>query len=598
MRSRTFPLLRPTLGMLLCVVNLGAQAAYKVEVDAPRNLKKLLTEFLDLERYKDRTDLDAAQFDFMIATLPEQVAKLTSTEGYFTPKTTVQVDRNDAAGAAGRSAVPIVRVSVDPGKRTTVAKLDLTVDGPATVEAPAQVIETRAAWKLPVGAPFSQDDWVASKVASLNALRARRYAAAELTLAKASINPELAQASLEAHYDTGPAFTLGPIVIEGSRRYPDQIIRNINPLREGEVYSEDRLLELQRMIQRTPYFSNAVIDVARLRESPLLAPVSVKVTEFPTQQIRGGAGYTTDTGAHVDGVYSHNDVFGKAWVFESQLRIEQRRQVGSLDLSMPPGIGAWINNGHASFERTTLQGVDLRSRRAGVRRARKTENNDFAYTLEYYSDQLRQVDGAVLPPDTVVQPGAHQAVVAGVAWTHRRLDSLQFPRKGQVVSVELGVAAKGLLTDQTFLRAYGRGQQYFPVGKRDLVLLRAELGAIASKGGNSAIPASLLYRAGGTDSVRGYSYQSIGNDVNGTVFPARYLATGSAEYQHWFDETWGAAAFYDVGTATDTWRNRQFFQAVGGGARWHSPVGTINADLGYGIQRHQIRPHLSLGVSF
>ena len=205
---------------------------------------------------------------------------------------------------------------------------------------------------------------------------------------------------------------------------------------------------------------------------------------------------------------------------------------------------------------------------------------------------------SILPPDTVVRPGAHQAIVAGVAWTHRRLDNLQFPRQGHVVSVELGVAAKGLLTDQTFLRAFTRGQQYFPIARRDLVLLRAELGAIASKGGNSSIPASLLYRAGGTDSVRGYSYQSIGYDVNGTVYPTRYLATGSAEYQHWFNETWGAAAFYDVGTATDTWRDKRFFQAVGGGARWHSPVGTINADLGYGIQRRQIRPHLSLGVAF
>jgi translocation and assembly module TamA len=581
---------RGIAGALLCALSLSAHATYRVEIDAPKPLQGLLSEFLDLVRYKDRTDLDAAQIEFMISTLPDQVTKLASTEGYFTPKTVVRVDQNQAAMT--------VHVTVDPGKRTTVSKLDLNIVGPAEAESPQQVDAARAAWRLPQGAPFRQDDWTNSKQETLRVLRTRRYAAAELRNARASINPELSEASLEADYDTGPVFTMGPLTINGTLRYPEQIVRNINPLRPGEQYSEERLLELQRLIQRTPYFSNAVIEIARDRENPLLAPVNVRVTEFPTQQIRGGAGYTTDTGAHVDGVYAHNNVFGKAWVFEGQARIEQRLQFGALNLSMPPDGSAFVNNIHASFERTTLQGVDLRSRRAGLRRARSTDKADFAYTVEYYNDQLRQVDGATLPPDTIVQPGSHQAVVAGVAWTRRQLDNLLFPRDGNVVSAELGAALKGLLTDQTFVRAYGRAQKYFPVGVRDVVLLRAELGAVVSKGGNSAIPASLLFRAGGTDSVRGYSYRSIGNESNGTVYPTRYLATGSAEYQHWLNEQWGAAAFYDVGTATDNWKDKQFFQAIGGGARWRSPVGTINADLGYGLQRHQIRPHLSLGVAF
>lgn len=588
--SRTSVLTQAIAGALLCTLSVSAHAAYKVEIDAPKPLKALLSEFLDLVRYKDRSDLDNAQIEFMISTLPDQVTKLASTEGYFTPKTVVKVDKDQNATT--------VHVTVDPGKRTTVAKLDLQIAGAAEAESPRQVESARAAWRLTPGAPFRQEDWTDSKQETLRILRTSRYAAAELRNARASINPELSEASLEAAYDSGPAFTLGPLTINGTLRYPEQIIRNINPLRPGEQYSEARLLELQRLIQRTPYFSNAVIEIARDRDNPLLAPVNVRVTEFPTQQIRGGAGYTTDTGAHVDGVYSHNNVFGKAWVFEGQARIEQRRQFGALDLSMPPDGSAFVNNIHSSFERTTLQGVDLRSRRAGVRRSRSTDKADFAYTVEYYNDQLRQVDGASLPPDTIVQPGSHQAVVAGVAWTRRQLDNLLFPRDGNVVSVELGAALKGLLTDQTFVRAYGRGQKYFPVGVRDVVLLRAELGAVVAKGGNSSIPASLLFRAGGTDSVRGYSYRSIGNESNGTVYPTRYLATGSAEYQHWLNEQWGAAAFYDVGTATDNWRDKQFFQAVGGGARWRSPVGTINADLGYGLQRHQIRPHLSLGVAF
>lgn len=565
-------------------------AAYRVELQAPRSVHGLITEFLDLSRYRDRNDIDADQLDFMVAAAPEQVRKLLSTDGYFAPKTTVRVERSGGA--------PLVHVEVQPGARTSVASLDLKVTGAVQSEAPARVAAVRDQWILKPGAPFRQEDWTRSKEAGLATLRARRYADATMQDAQARVNPEASRADLSATYESGPAFFLGDLNIEGTQRYPSQIIRNISPLRAGEPYDSDRLLELQRAIQRTPYFSNAVVDVTRDRQQAAQAPVVVRVSEFPTQQLRGGVGYTTDTGAHVNGVYSHNNVFGRAWVLESQARIEQRRQLGSLDLSMPPAEGGFINNVHTLFERTTLKGVDLRSRRVGLRRSRSTERDDRSYTLEYYNDQLRQIAGAALPPDTVVQPGSHQALVAGVAWSRRRLDNLLFPREGHAVEVELGAALKGVVTDQTFIRTLVRGQRYFAVAARDVLVLRGELGAVVSKGGNSAIPASLLFRAGGTDSVRGYSYRSIGNDINGTVYPTRYLATGSVEYQHWLNQQWGAAVFYDVGTATDRWADRAFFQGIGGGARWRSPVGIINADLGYGLQRHQIRPHLSLGVSF
>jgi translocation and assembly module TamA len=164
--------------------------------------------------------------------------------------------------------------------------------------------------------------------------------------------------------------------------------------------------------------------------------------------------------------------------------------------------------------------------------------------------------------------------------------------------VEAGFAVKGLLTDQTFGRAYVHGRQYFPVGKSDLLLLRAELGGVFTSGGSSGIPASLLFRAGGAESVRGYSYDSIGNSVSGSVLPTKYMVTGGVEYQHWFNHDWGGAVFYDVGTATDTWAEKTFFHGVGVGARWRSPVGPINIDLAYGLNNRSIRPYLTLGIAF
>lgn len=576
--------------LILVLASSSAQAAYKTVIDAPAPLKKLLTDFLDLARYQDRKDMTEDQLNFMVATASEQVTRLSSTEGYFSPKTMVRVDK--------ATAVPTVYVKVEPGVRTVVSDLNLDVTGAASAQSPAQVEKLRREWKLKPGAPFRQDDWATAKQDGLNLLRQRRYPSARMADSQARVDADASQVALTAQYESGPLFTFGDINVRGTKRYPASIVQNVNPLRVGEEYDADRLLEFQRQILRTPYFSNVVIDIDRNPANAKGAPVSVQVTEFPTQRIRGGAGYTTDTGAHFEGLYSNAHMFGRAIVLDTQLRLEQRRQLGTVTLSKPPNTAGYVDSIHASTDRTTLAGVDLRSRRVGVRRARDTDRAETGYTLEYYSDRLQQLEGATLPVDTLVDPGTHQAVVLGVERTLRRVDNLVFPRRGYIVSGQAGVALKGLLTDQTFLRTYVRGTRYLPVGKRDLVMLRAEAGAVISKGGNGSIPASLLFRAGGTDSVRGYAYQSIGNDRNGTIYPTRFLATGSAEYQHWLTEQWGAAVFYDVGTAADRWSEKSLFHAIGGGARYRTPVGTVNADLAYGIQAKTFRPHLSLGVAF
>ncbi len=573
-----------------------AHAAYKVQIDAPKPVQSLLKDFLDISRYQGRDDISDEQLKFMMDTAGDQVRELTSTEGYFTPLTKVSAQEEPAAD--GKQAVRRITISVDPGPRTDISTADISVTGMAARDDQATVARIREDWSLPVGQAFRQEDWNKAKNAGLEKLQQKKYAAARIASSEARVDPDEHQADLAVRYDSGPAFTLGPLQITGTRRYPESIIRNVNPLAVGEPYDVNRLLALQRQIQNTPYFSNAIVAIDDDPEHPEQTPVKVQVTEFPAQRIRTGVGYSTDTGAQVEGRYSHYNVFDKAYVFDSQLRLEQKRQYGVLSLAMPPDEKAFVNSINTSYDRTKLEGIDLRSQQVGFKRARNSENYDTTYSLTYYRDELSQEDGSTLPANTIVTPGKHRALVPGFAWSRRNVDDPIFPRKGNLLTLEAGFALKGLLTDQSFSRLYGRFKQFVPVGRRDIVVLRAELGGVFTAGRAGAVPPSLLFRTGGNDSVRGYSYQSIGNEQNGTVYPTKYLAVGSSEYQRWFSENWGAAVFYDVGAAADNWNNKTFYHGVGTGARWRSPVGTLNLDLAYGIQKRQIRPHISLGIAF
>ena len=479
-----------------------------------------------------------------------------------------------------------------------VSKAVIDVIGSAATDTPQRVSQIKQNWGLPAGQPFRQADWAKAKDDGLQALQKWRYPAAKIVSSEARITPEDHDAELAVEYDSGAGFTLGALHITGTKRYPVSIIENVNPLYVGEEYSVDRMLLLQRQIQSTSYFGNVIVsiddDPAHARESP----VNVLVSEFPAQRLRAGLGYGTDTGAQVQGRYTNYNVFSKAWVFDTQAKIEQRRQYGSLNLSMPPDTRSFVNGVNGSYDRTTLKGVDLRSLKVGLKRARSLENYDTALTLDYYRDKLQQTDGATLPPNTVVQPGQHQALVPGFAWVRRAVDDSIFPRSGHVFSIQTGFAVKGCLTDQTFFRADGRYKYFSPIGKRDVVILRIELGGVFTSGSSAAVPASLLFRAGGNESVRGYSYNSIGNVQNGTVYPTKYLVTGSAEYQHWVTQQWGGALFYDIGTATDSWVDKEIKVGTGAGLRYRSPVGTVNLDFAYNIQVKRFRQHISLGIAF
>ena len=159
---------------------------------------------------------------------------------------------------------------------------------------------------------------------------------------------------------------------------------------------------------------------------------------------------------------------------------------------MPPTRGAYRNSVYSSYERTIdIENTDTTSLRAGLKRSRSREKYDVTTSLDFYYDKL-------LPEGQPAQ--ISKALVPAFAWTRRDVDNPVFPRRGNVINTQIGVAARGFLSDATFLRLYGRIRQYIPVGKRDLVVARLELGADLTGDSSSQIPATLRFRAGAPDS--------------------------------------------------------------------------------------------------
>ena len=115
------------------------------------------------------------------------------------------------------------------------------------------------------------------------------------------------------------------------------------------------------------------------------------------------------------------------------------------------------------------------------------------------------------------------------------------------------------------------------------------------------VPDSQLFRAGGDDSVRGFSYRSLGPLTNGVVGGGTALLTTSIELARPISKNlpslWGAV-FVDAGNAANGFGNLKMSLGTGAGVRWRSPVGPLRLDLAWSPDTRKARVHFSVGIAF
>jgi len=563
MTSR-FRFLPRLAGALLLALAVSASRA-EIVLHAPEPITALLTPYLPEQAISPRR-------------LQTMLEEILATEGYFSP------------AIKTREEGETLRVDIDPGPRTRITAVDLTIDGPVAESVKSQL---QAGWRLPAGEPFRQQDWSTAKQQILGELLASDHADAQLIDSEARIDSETRQASLRAHYDAGPRYRFGALRVDGLHRHSPELVARYNrAAKAGDRYSEARLGELQRTLQATPYFSSVRVTIDRENaaadEDGRTAPVLVTVRERPAHRFGIGAGVSTNTGARIEATYHTPDLFGQSWALDGGLRIEQKKQTAYADVFLPPDEKNRRHGFGALAETSDIEGLKTRRHAFGVQTVQPHGSVEQRLSLNW-QEERRTPDGAA--------QSTNQALVPDAMWTWRNIDDPIDPRRGTVLQASIGGAAKALLSDQDFLRLHGRWLQYLPLGQRDMLALRVELGATLADS-RQGIPQDYLFRAGGAGSVRGYTYQSLGVKEGSATVGGRYLGIASIEATHWLTPEWGAAAFIDAGDAADTAGDLNLSVGYGLGVRWRSPAGPIGADLAYGQRTGELHIHFALAIPF
>lgn len=554
----------------------------------PAPLAGLVDEVL--ARFSIGPEADEADEERELRRAERGVIEVLATEGYFEPALRFEPAPLPAGGAR-------YRLMVELGRRTTVASFDLRLTG-ALGEQRFQdrAGALRATWPLAVGAPFRSPQWETAKTQLLAAVHARDFAGARLIDSVAKVNADDATAALTVEIDSGPAYTVGELQITGLVRYDTKLVQRYNPFRFGEPYDRAKLIEFQQALEETPYFSSVLASLQLDPAQPENAPLRLQLRESRTKRVSAGVGVASNTGAHLELAYRQSLTFGRPYALQTGARIDQNGGFGYVDLLLPPkpsgardSIGALVED--SDVEDLKVRRWSIGASRAHLHGSRTSRHIETKFGINFEHEERKTPLEPLIKLDTLSTT---------YTWIRRDVDEIINPRRGNVIELEGTVGTSGAGLNKAFVRGYSRLSQYVPIGQRDVLLLRGELGAVKVDTAD-VVPTRFLFRTGGSTTVRGYDYESLGVKRGGATVGGRALALASAEYVHWLERwggNWGIAGFVDAGDAADSFKDLDPAVGIGVGVRWRTLAGPLAVDVAYGERERKFRLHFSVAIAF
>jgi translocation and assembly module TamA len=614
-------------GLLLCILLTlaqNAQAKPEIVIDAgsldPASIKAVDDAVQVIARLA--SDQDGGEADRLRRRARDAALAALATQGYFAARVTLRTGADISAGKWN--------VAVDPGPRARVVAVDLSFTGRITQPRYAdRVAALRKRWSLPVGRPFINDNWNKAKAALLDGVSSRDFLLARIAASSADVQADQGQVRVKVVIDSGPAVRMGPLEIEGLKRVPASLVRRYVRYTPGDAYDQDKLNEWQQALQRTAFFRGAFVSLRQPggaapdtppsrdpaasapRGDPRVAqggqpaaaadsngeitlPLLVRVSEAPPKRFSASLGFDSDVGLGVEALYRQQVVFGRPITMESGVGVNRLRQRFYTDFHLPPDARGNKDSIGVLAEHSDIQGLDVTRFALGATRLQERHGGPDG-RVDYETRW-----GVLAAHDKVKIEGDDEfnlpTLTGTVEWLRRDVDSKYNPRKGNLVSLGGGVGVT-LDTGRPYTRARVRGQQWWPVGKRDVFTLRGEVGRVWSDR-DTQVPDDFGFRTGGARSIRGYRYLSIGVDRGDAVVGAPALLVGSIEYDHYFNDRWGVGFFVDAGDAATSFGDMEMAVGYGAGARLRTPAGPLFLDVAYGQRDHSLRLAFSLGIAF
>jgi translocation and assembly module TamA len=541
----------------------------------------------------------------------ERLGTVLDSYGYYARRLTITIDGR-GLDDPGLPDIIAAQARTDPAKVNVAIELGplyhlraITLDG--EVDAVA-----RKAMDLESGAAAVAADVLGARDRLLSALQneGRALATVDAPIAFEDATAPLLDVSFKVN--PGPKVNIGEIRLTGLHRVHEAYIRKRLLLHQGELYSASALERARTDLLSLGVFSSVTVQPAQELDAQGQLPVTFELQERLGHAINLNAAYSSDLGGSFGATWTARNVFGNG----EQLNLT----ANAIDLGGNDTTGVGYNVGAQlilpdlvqrdlalqlaltalkqnliAYDQTALVGSVLLNRKIS-----SVWHFSVGLTLEQERILQEGVQDGTPPctpiPDT--DPPVCPAVrtdytlfaipITGKYDTTDLPNPLDDPLHGMRATLSIAPTESLGNGHATFVVIQGNVSTYFDLQRlgwtqrgRSVIALRA-LAGLAYGAKELSLPPDQRFYAGGSATVRGYQYQSVGpqfpdrNPIGGTAIEA-----GSVELRQRFGQNFGAAVFMDAGEVTATTRPLQGTLSVGYGAglRYYTPIGPIRLDL-------------------
>ncbi|HVC60532.1 MAG TPA: BamA/TamA family outer membrane protein [Acetobacteraceae bacterium] len=448
--------------------------------------------------------------------------------------------------------------------------------------------DARARLGLATGQPALAAEVLAARNQLLAAIRDDGYPLATVDLPPATLHP--AENLLDVRFvaNAGPRADFGPITITGLKHLHESYLRRRLLIHPGEPFSPLAIARARRDLASIGVFSVVRIQPATQLDANGRLPVTVSVTERPLHAVDVGVAYSTDLGVNFNAGWHDRDLFGNA----EQLILTAAMQLGG-NAETKPGyrFGAQFIKPDFLARDQALE-IDLDAVKQSLQAYDQDALEQKIALNRKLSPHWAGSAGVSGEQEAITQEGAQRHYdLAGLPLGLKFDDSnnLFDPTKGMRAS--FSVTPTGALGSGNagFVILQASGSAYLDLSGngRSVLALRGLVGEVP--GTNSfALPPDQRFYAGGSATVRGYRYQSVGpRFADGRPTGGTAVSAATVEFRQRIVGNYGAVAFVDAGQVSangvpfsNTWRI-----GVGVGFRYYTSIGPLRLDVAMPVNR-------------
>ncbi|WP_194439585.1 autotransporter assembly complex protein TamA [Vibrio fluminensis] len=510
------------------------------------------------------------------ARLERSITEALNALGYYHPKFDFQVSDK------GKE----LTVKVAKGEPTLIKQLDIVFEGEAKQDKDfASLVKNSG---LKVGKRLNHGSYDALKSGIRNLALQKGYFDGDFQLSRLEVAPELNQAYIKLHYDSGIRYHFGDTMITGSQIEEDRV-HSLEPYEKGEPYLVSQVGEYNQNLSNTDWFSSVFVepDLSMLGEGREL-PIKVSLAPQARNKLETGIGYSTDVGVRGSLKWKKPWVNARGHSFDSSFSLSKPEQTITAGYRIP--LEDVLNDYYRiQYGMKNVDNRDTKSLESNLALERHwTLDNGWHRTL-YIRYLLENYEQGI-------QDDNAQFLLPGISFNRTRARGGAMPYWGdkQTLTVEYGNPKA--MSETEVLRLIGGMSWIRSAGENHRGILRFGGGANIVDDFDKLSP-SLRFFAGGDNNLRGYGYESISpRDSSGALTGAKFVAVTSLEYNYRVVGNWWGAMFYDYGDAFND--KPDFKRGVGVGIRWASPVGPVRLDFAWGLDAKpgdEFKIHFTLG---